>query len=64
MRSLREDAGLNQTDLALALGIDQSTVSKFEKGARSCDLLFYLDWCRACGVQPVKALAALAKAGA
>jgi len=55
---------MNQTDLALALGIDQSTVSKFEKGARSCDLLFYLDWCRACGARPVKALAALTKAGA
>lgn len=55
---------MNQTDLAAALNVDQSYVSKLELGKRSIDLLFYLDWCRACGTQPVKALAALTKAGA
>lgn len=64
LRALREAAGLTQVDLSVALGLNQSTVSKFEKGLRSCDLLLYLDWCRACGADPAKALSRLVKTGA
>lgn len=50
--------------LAAALGIEQSNLSKIERGERYVDLLFYLDWCRACGAKPAQALKALEKAGA
>ena len=34
VKELREKAGLNQTQIAQFLGIDQSTISKCEKGER------------------------------
>ncbi len=34
VRVLREKAGLNQGQIALFLGVDQSTISKCEKGER------------------------------
>jgi len=64
LRALRMAAGLTQVQLAAALGIEQSNLSKIERGERYVDLLFYLDWCRACGAKPAQALKALEKAGA
>ena len=34
-RVLREQAGLSQHDVALALGIDRATVSRYESGQRA-----------------------------
>ncbi|HDR9172042.1 TPA: helix-turn-helix transcriptional regulator [Burkholderia vietnamiensis] len=59
LRSLRKSAGLTQVDLAALLHVDQTYVSKLERGERYVDLLFYVDWCRACGISPATALATL-----
>jgi transcriptional regulator with XRE-family HTH domain len=39
LRAAREEAGLSQKDLAAALGVDQTIVSKYEHGIRRLDLL-------------------------
>ncbi|HDR9127216.1 MULTISPECIES: helix-turn-helix domain-containing protein [Burkholderia] len=64
LRRVRKGAGLTQVQLAERLQVDQTYVSKLERGERYIDLLFYLDWCRACGAEPSDAVAALTKAGA
>ena len=51
LKAMRTGAGLTQAELANKLKlVDQSYVSKIERGERYVDMLFYLDWCRACGV--------------
>lgn len=59
LRSMREAAGMTQNDLAGALQVGQSFVSKIERGERYVDVLFYMDWCRACEVDPSEAIQAL-----
>ena len=61
---LRVASGLTQVELAERLKVDQSRVSKIERGERYVDVLFYLDWCRACEVDPAQAVAQLAEMGA
>jgi transcriptional regulator with XRE-family HTH domain len=63
LRALRRAAGLTQTQLAERLRIDQSYLSKIERGERYVDILFYLDWCRHCGVEPGDAVLELMEAG-
>ena len=63
MRQLRRLAGLTQIELGERLKVDQSHVSKVERGERHVDVLFYLDWCRACRLAPEAALAELMNAG-
>jgi ribosome-binding protein aMBF1 (putative translation factor) len=48
---LREDGGLNQTDLADRLGITQSEISKFERGERALDVIRLRAWLRALGIE-------------
>ena len=64
LRSLRRSAGLTQAELGVRLKVDQSHVSKVERGERYMDILFYLDWCRACKQHPEAAITVLVKAGA
>ncbi|NIF86872.1 helix-turn-helix transcriptional regulator [Burkholderia sp. Cy-637] len=63
LKVLRKDAGLTQVELAARLSIDQSYLSKIERGERYMDVLLYLDWCRACGVAPDQAVMTLVDAG-
>ena len=63
LRTLRRLAGLTQLELGLRLKVDQSHVSKIERGERHVDVLFYLDWCRACRLAPEAALLQLIQAG-
>jgi len=49
LREMREEAGLDQTDLAALLGRPQSHVSSVERGRRRLDLLQLRDHCRYCG---------------
>jgi transcriptional regulator with XRE-family HTH domain len=64
LRYLRRSVGLTQAELGIRLKVDQSYVSKVERGERYMDILFYLDWCRACKQPPEAAIIALTKAGA
>ncbi|AAU46890.1 XRE family transcriptional regulator [Burkholderia mallei] len=63
LRALRRAAGLTQTQLAERLSIDQSYLSKIERGERYVDILLYLDWYRHCGVEPNHAVSELIDAG-
>lgn len=64
LRKLRRQSGLTQAELGARLKVDQSSVSKIERGERYMDVLFYLDWCRACMHTPEASLAELIQAGA
>ncbi|WP_290877561.1 helix-turn-helix transcriptional regulator [Aquabacterium sp.] len=59
LKAMREAAGMTQNQLADALGVTQSFVSKIERGERYVDVLFYMDWCRSCAVEPDKAMRSL-----
>jgi len=50
LRKLRVEAGLRQVDMALALRVPQSFVSKYESGERRLDLLELRAVCRAASV--------------
>ena len=56
MRSVRVKAGLTQVQMAEALGVGQSYVSKLERGENFVDVLLFARWCSACGVKPGKTL--------
>ena len=60
LKALRQDAGLTQIEIAARLKLDQSYVSKIERGERYVDVLFYLDWCQACNVKASKGIKQLA----
>ena len=47
---------MTQGDLAQALDVGQSFISKIERGDRYVDVLFYVDWCKACNINPPEAL--------
>jgi transcriptional regulator with XRE-family HTH domain len=49
LRSTRERAGLRQVDVAEALGVPQSFISKFETGERRLDLVELAQVCEALG---------------
>lgn len=50
LRSIREEKGLRQIDVANALNCPQSVVSKFEAGERRLDVLEAYELCNALGV--------------
>jgi len=50
LRSLRDEAGLNQTELAGRLGKPQSFVSKYEAGERRLDVIELEQICIALGL--------------
>ena len=47
LRSARNEAGLTQKDVAKALGVHQSYVSKYETGERRLDVIELMAICRA-----------------
>ncbi len=50
LRTIRTDASLTQTQMAAALGVGQSYVSKIERGENFVDVLLFARWCEACGL--------------
>ena len=70
IRAKRLEARLSQADLGnevggwLGISLPKQVVSKIERGERYMDVLFYLDWCRACKLHPEAAITVLVKAGA
>jgi len=49
LRSVREEAGLTQTDVAAKFGAHASFVSKCESGERRIDVVELVDFCRLYG---------------
>lgn len=49
LRAKREVAQITQVELALALGVTQTFVSKCERGERRLDVLELRKWCLAIG---------------
>jgi len=47
---LRESAGVTQAHLAVEIGLDQSAVSRVERGERKISLGEFLDWLGALGI--------------
>ena len=56
LKQWRLDAGLTQRGLGERLRKPASYVYKVEAGARRIDPLEFVQWCRACGVDPLKKL--------
>lgn len=52
LRAVRVKAGLTQVQMADALGVGQSYVSKLERGENFVDVLLYARWCQACSTKP------------
>ena len=50
LRAVREEAGFSQKELAVALGMGQTIVSKYEHGIRRLDLLELDAICRIVGI--------------
>ncbi len=50
--SARKARGMTQWDVAHGMGAEQSQISKFERGERRLDILDYLRYCRAVGLEP------------
>ncbi len=48
LTALRKQAGLSQMQLAERLGVGQSMISKIERGENYVDVMFFVDWCKAC----------------
>lgn len=51
LRAVRQEAGLNQTELAERLKSDQSFVSRYERGERRLDLIELEQIAKACGIE-------------
>lgn len=56
LREVRANAGLTQVQMADALNVGQSYVSKLERGENFVDVLLFARWCQVCGIKPGKAL--------
>lgn len=50
LRAVREEAGFSQKEMATALGLDQTVVSKMEHGVRRVDLLELEATCGIAGI--------------
>lgn len=48
----RKQAGLTQTDAGMAAKIDQSQISKYERGEREIGVMELIRICNACNVDP------------
>lgn len=56
LRTVRVNAELTRVQMAEALKVGQSYVSKLERGENFVDVLLFARWCQVCGVKPGKAL--------
>ena len=59
LRSVRKEAGLTQADVARALGVHQSYVSKYETGERRLDVAELLAVCAAMDIPAQRFIAQL-----
>jgi len=61
LRQLRMKADLTQREMARKLGISHVAVHKCETGDRRVDVAEFIDWARACRVDPIEAFRQFAK---
>ncbi len=61
LRAMRSEAKLTQRELAEKLKKQPSYVHKCEVGDRRIDPVELILWCRACGIQPLRALGQIEK---
>lgn len=61
LRRMRQDAGLTQAALAKRLKRTRTFVTKCELGERRIDVLEWIEFCRACRVEPTNAFKKLLK---
>ncbi len=54
LRQFREEARLTQRELGERLNKPQSWIHNCETANRRMDIAEYVQWCRACGVDPLK----------
>lgn len=59
LREMREKAGLTQRGLAQKLGVTHVFIHKSEIAERRVDITEFMDWSRACGVDPEDAFRTL-----
>lgn len=57
LKEVRQSAGLTQVQLAERLSMEQSNLSKIERGERFVDTLLFIDFCKACGAEPTEVIA-------
>lgn len=57
LKDVRKAAGLTQIELAERLHMEQSNLSKIERGERYLDTLLFIDFCKACGAVPAEVIA-------
>ena len=56
LKEVRKSAGLTQVELAKRLRMEQSNLSKIERGERYVDALIFIDFCNACGADPSRVI--------
>lgn len=59
LKEMREAAKLSQREVGKRMRRPQSFIYNCESANRRVDAVEFLSWCRACGVDPVKAFARL-----
>jgi transcriptional regulator with XRE-family HTH domain len=62
LSEVRQEAGLNQRQLAELLKVPRSVVSKVETGERRIDPMECAEWAQACGLKPQLFFARFARA--
>ena len=55
LRQMREQAGLTQRELAKKLGINHTMVHYSETAERRVDIAEFVDWSKACAIDPREA---------
>ena len=56
LKEVSKSAGLTQVQLAKQLHMEQSNLSKIERGERYLDTLLFIDYCKACGAEPAEVI--------
>lgn len=56
---LRKDSGLTQVELAKKVGVDQSFISKVERGERRLDIVEFVFYCSSLEVSPSEVIESL-----
>jgi transcriptional regulator with XRE-family HTH domain len=59
LKEIRRNSGLTQIELAKRLFMEQSNLSKIERGERYIDALLLVDYCRACNANAADVISKL-----